>query len=295
MAALVRLLLRSLAVLPLRVLHEIGAMLGWVAYVASPRYRHRLRENLAIARLDDSATRRQAIGEAGKSVVELAAIWFGPLQRTLGFVRDVRGAEYLEQARSAGRGVIFLTPHLGSFELLACWYGAVHPLTVLYRPPKQRWLEPVMAAGRSHGHVKLAPTNLSGVRRLIRALRAREAIGLLPDQVPTFGEGAWVEFFGRPAYTMTLTERLRGATDAAVLMIYGERLRRGGGFRIHFVPMPERLAGEDALRHMNRAIEQVVRQCPAQYLWAYNRYKRPPRAREPQSLDGAASNADVQR
>jgi Kdo2-lipid IVA lauroyltransferase/acyltransferase len=227
------------------------------------------------AGFDDSATRHAAIAAAGKSILELPVIWFRPLARTLALVRETRGMEHVEQARAHGHGIIFLTPHLGCFELLSFWLAQAHPITVLYRPPRLGWLEPLMVAGRMRGAVQLAPTNLAGVRRLLKALRAREAIGLLPDQVPSFGEGEWIDFFGRSAYTMILPNRLQQVSDAVVVIVFAERLPRGKGYRVNALPL-ERLNQAPSLMHaVNQAIEDVVRTCPSQYLWAYNRYKVP--------------------
>ncbi len=266
-------LFRLLAKLPLRVLHCIGAVLGWVVYCASPTYRRRMRENLSLAGFTDPTVLRQAIAEAGRAILEVPYIWYRPQGEVLKLICDVQGAELEVAARRAGRGVLFLTPHIGSFELLSFWVARAAPLTVLYRPPKSPWMGPVMEIGRARDNIQLAPTNLSGVRRLLRALRSGEAIGLLPDQVPSFGEGAWVDFFGRPAYTMALPERLQAATDAEVIVVCMERLPRGRGFRVHVMPMPAALPGESYPRRMNRGIEAAIRQCPSQYLWGYNRYK----------------------
>jgi KDO2-lipid IV(A) lauroyltransferase len=120
-----------------------------------------------------------------------------------------------------------------------------------------------------------AATDMKGVRTLLKALKAREAVGMLPDQVPSRGEGEWADFFGRPAYTMTLAARLIESTGAAIVLAYGERLPGGRGYRLHAQHMPERLEGESAARWINRAMEGVIRQRPEQYLWAYNRYKVP--------------------
>lgn len=267
------LLFRLLAKLPLRLLHDVGAILGWVVYFASPTYRRRMRENLSSAGFNDPAILRTAIAEAGRAVLEVPYIWYRPREEVLKLIRDVQGMEIEMAARSAGRGVLFLTPHIGCFELLSFWVARAAPLTVLFRPPKLPWVRPVMEMGRARDNIQLAPTNLAGVRRLLRALRAGEAIGLLPDQVPSFGEGTWVDFFGRPAYTMTLPERLQAATGAEVIMICMERLPRGHGYRVRVMQMPSARADESYPRFLNRGIEAAVRQCPAQYLWGYNRYR----------------------
>ena len=99
-----------------------------------------------------------------------------------------------------------------------------------------------------------------------------EAVGLLPDQTPGVGEGQWADFFGQPAYTMTLVSRLQQATNALLVMVHAERLASGAGYQLHFTVLPTTGFDEVAL---NRAVEVAVRRCPAQYLWGYNRYKTP--------------------
>ena len=152
---------------------------------------------------------------------------------------------------------------------------------MLYRSPKHKALEPLMLAGRRRPNMRQATTDLKGVRILRRALKKGEAVGILPDQAPGVGEGEWAEFFGRPAYTMTLAVGL-AKSGAQVILVFAERLPRGRGYRLHFEAMPAPRAGESGARTLNRALEGQIRQCPAQYGWGYNRYKVPAGARAPQ-------------
>jgi KDO2-lipid IV(A) lauroyltransferase len=268
-------LLRVLAVFPLPVLHAIGTVVGWLVYLGSRRFRKYLRENLAAAGYADPAIKRAAIAEAGKGAMELPAIWIRSQERAARLVVDVRGWELIEGALAAGKGAILLTPHLGCWEITAQYASRRHPITVLYSPPKMQAVEPLMQRGRTREGMRSVPPDLSGLRAMLRALHRGEAIGILPDQVPGIGEGEWTEFFGRPAYTMTLVTRLAQKTGAPILLGYAERLPRGSGYRLHVVPMPGPLPDESSQRRLNRAIEELVRRCPAQYLWAYNRYKVP--------------------
>ncbi|HYD33983.1 MAG TPA: lipid A biosynthesis acyltransferase, partial [Methylophilaceae bacterium] len=190
----------------------------------------------------------------------------------LKWVRECHGWEHVEHALTRGKGIIFLTPHLGCYEITSIYYAARHPITVLYRPSRQKWLTPIMDKGRSRGKVRLAPTNLSGLRNMLRSLHRGEAVGILPDQVPESGEGVWARFFGRPAYTITLVEKLVNATDATVLLAFGERLPSGRGYHLHIKP----LSGSASPQNMNDAIERLVRSKPEQYLWSYRRFKIPP-------------------
>jgi len=138
---------------------------------------------------------------------------------------------------------------------------------------------------RARPGLATAPATLAGVRQMIRALRRGEAVGLLPDQVPPEGMGVWVPFFGRPAYTMTLAARLIQQTGAVPLLIWGERLAHGAGYRVRVSALGEDLPATDPTQAesaavINRAMERLIRQCPGQYLWGYNRYKTP-RAADP--------------
>lgn len=267
---------RWLARLPLWLLQGLGWWLGWVAFLFSPTYRRRFRENIAQAGYRLTAL-SGAIGAAGRMVGELPRLWLGAPTH-----REWDNDACVDRAYAAGRGVIFLTPHLGCFEVAAQAVAARYaprcgPLTVLYRPARQAWLAKLMLAARNHPGLVTAPTSLAGVRQMIRSLRKGHAVGLLPDQVPPDGMGAWAPFFGRPAYTMTLSARLAQQTGAAVVLAWGERLRWGRGFRLHFRELHTPLSPDldTAVAQVNREMERLIRECPSQYLWGYARYKQP--------------------
>ncbi len=279
-------LLRALAALPLPILHAIGAIVGWLVYLGSPRFRKYLGENLAAAGYGDRALLRACIAEMGKGALELPAIWLRTQEEAARLVVEVEGWERIESALAQRRGAIMLTPHLGCWEITAQYFSRHHPITVLYSPPKMAAIEPLMLRGRSREAMRSVPPDLSGIRAMLRALREGGAVGILPDQVPGVGEGEWTEFFGRPAYTMTLVGRLAEKTGAPVLLGYAERLPRGRGYRVRVLPMPEPLPGESAQRCLNRGIEELVRRCPSQYLWAYNRYKVPAGVAPPARREG---------
>ncbi len=262
--------------LPLWLLHSVGALLGWLSYALSPTYRRRFQENAALAGYTPAQV-RGAIGHAGRMTAELPRLWLGP---PVPLVWGETG--FVDAAYRAGKGVIFLTPHMGCFEVtaqgLAQRYGAQFgAITVLYRPARQPWLARVMEGSRQRPGLETAPTTLAGVRQMIKGLRAGRAVGLLPDQVPPQGMGQWAPFFGRDAYTMTLGARLALQTGATVLLTWGERLPAGRGYQLHFSPLADPLAAQldAAVRQINREMERIIRQCPAQYLWGYARYKQP--------------------
>jgi KDO2-lipid IV(A) lauroyltransferase len=268
-----------LARLPLSVLHRLGTLLGWVLYWLSGSYAARLRENLAhvYAGLPGPEYRkllRASVAEVGRSIAELPWVWRRPVPEVMTAVRHCHGMEHVDAARKGGKGLIILTPHMGCFEIMALNFAAQWPLTIMYRPAKLAWLDRVMREGRERGNMTLARTDIGGVRAMYKTLKRGESIGLLPDQVPGNGEGEWAEFFGRPAYTMTLVGRLMESSGAPVLMSYAIRLPHGEGYDLHFEPL-QFVPGVAVAQQINAALEKVVRTCPSQYLWSYNRYKVP--------------------
>jgi KDO2-lipid IV(A) lauroyltransferase len=268
-----KVLFRVLALLPLPVLHAAGAALGWLSFLASPGYRRRFLANAAQAGYRPAQV-RAAVSEAGKLIAESPRLWFG---RPVTVEWD--GADLISAARAQGRGIVFLTPHLGCFEITAQAYAArFGPITVLYRPARKPWLREFVDTVRSRPNLASVPTTLAGVRQMLKALKAGQAVGLLPDQVPPEGLGVWAPLFERPAYTMTLSTRLAAQTGATVLLAWGERLRRGGGYRVHLRPWGLGEMAADAgvaAAQVNAAMEALIRECPQQYLWGYARYKQP--------------------
>lgn len=273
------LLFRLLARLPLGFLQRFGVVAGWLTYAFSPTYRRRLRANLeqAVGAGQADGCWREVVGEIGKQALELPWVLLRPQAEVIARVIATTGWQHVEAAVAGGGGILFITPHLGCFEISAQYFSRYRPITVLYRPPKKALLQPLINAGRNRGQMHSAPADVGGVRRLVKALRSGEAVGMLPDQVPGSGEGAWLPFFGRPAYTMTLAARLSEVTGVTTLFAWAERLPGGRGFHLHLRPPLQPLVGDTLSRAaaINRELEALILENPAQYLWAYNRYKRP--------------------
>ncbi len=208
---------------------------------------------------------------------ELPRLWLGaPVPMSF------EGAELVETAHAAGKGLLLLTPHLGCFEVAAQAYAQRYTpqgksITVLFRPPRKAWLDAVVSKSRDRPGLRAVPTSLAGVKAMLKALKSGQTVGLLPDQVPPDGLGVWAPFFGRDAYTMTLPVRLVQQTGATVLLTWGERLPNAQGYRVHYLPFTEKLSADlpTAAAQINKAMEQLIAKCPQQYLWGYARYKQP--------------------
>jgi Kdo2-lipid IVA lauroyltransferase/acyltransferase len=279
---------KLLSFLPLWLAHGMGAALGWVVFAASPTYRQRFLANSKLAGYTFAQV-KGAIASSGRLIAELPKLWMSTAGKAQGKAEAPftwRGKEHIEAAYATGKGVIFLTPHLGSFEMIGqAWgqdFGPKSPhnfgnFTVLFRPARKAWMAELVANSRNRPGLATVPTNLSGVRQMIKALRKGEAVGLLPDQVPPDGMGLWTPFFGKNAYTMTLAARLSAQTGATVLVGFGERLPWGRGYILHIHPLKQLLSDnlETAVQQMNAEMEVLIRSCPTQFLWGYGRYKEP--------------------
>lgn len=275
-------LLQLYARLPLAIIHGLGAMIGWLIFACNRKIAFQIKSNLTQANITNNApdtltiARKSAI-ETGKGLAETLAIWFKPQQEVEKWVSSCLGWSHVEAALANQKGIIFLTPHLGCYEITALHFASQHPISILYRPHRKNWLAPIVESGRMRTNITLAPTNIKGVRTLLRTLKQGGAIGILPDQVPGAGEGEWVDFFGRPAYTMTLVNKLKEATDATILLAFGERLSWGRGYIVHIEPFTD----EVSPRGVNQAIERLIQKYPTQYLWSYNRHKKPKQQKSP--------------
>ena len=286
LAALLHALMGLIGRLPLRWLHAVGAALGELARRMNNRETRIARRNLdlCLPELDGTARERllrEVMGEAGRTLTETCRLWTRPQAENLGLIRDIVGEDLFRAALSAGRGLIVCAPHLGNWELLNQYLAAHTPVSIVYRPARQRFTELLLRRVRQHPGVSQVRAEAAGVRQLFRDLKAGGVLGILPDQQPKQGEGEHALFFGLPALTMTLVSRLLERTEAAVLFAFAERLPDAAGFRIVFLPAPEGMAGSGrpALEALNRGVEACVRRALPQYQWGYKRFSMQPHER----------------
>jgi KDO2-lipid IV(A) lauroyltransferase len=285
-------LLRPLASLSLAANHAVGAFLGRLVFLFSPRYRKRLLQNLGGSGLaptpgDLRRMARENAAEIGKGATELVWALFRPTDEVAAKVVRRVGWEAVERLREGNRAIVFVIPHLGGYDVAGRYLWTQVPILAMYRPHKLFWLDQLMREGRNRGAApdgtNTAPATMAGVRMILKHLRRGGCSVVLPDQVPGEGDGEWVDFFGRPAYTMTLVGRLQEASGAALVFCFAERLAGGAGFVLHCDALAQPLPADrrEAARIVNAHVEKLVRIAPLQYLWGYNRYKQPAGAPPP--------------
>jgi KDO2-lipid IV(A) lauroyltransferase len=270
--------------LPLPALQALGSAIGVALRLAGGGPLRVARRNLELAfPALDAAARKQLLRESlrhtGCALAETCRFWTRPARANLPLIAEVLGAEKLAAAQASARGVIVAAPHLGNWELLNQYLASRAPIAIVYRPPRQPWLEALLRRARGHDNVIQVRAEAAGVRQLFRVLKDGGTVGILPDQQPKQGDGEFAPFFGVPAFTMTLLPRLAQKAGATVLFAWAERLPRSAGFRIHIDDAPPGLDASDpalAAAALNAGVEACARQAPAQYQWTYKRWSMRP-------------------
>lgn len=276
--------LRFCSKLPLPINHVLGASLGLIYVLFPSRDRHVVWVNLSIAFPKKSTWQRLLLSvsffmELGKTLTELGIIWLGEPERLLSLIKGVEGQAYMDAALARGKGVLLLTPHFGAWEMLGLYWSHQMPMTILYQPPEQVDLAPFVRQARERMGATLVPTDISGVRALLAALKKNQLAGILPDQDPGDNGGVFADFFGKLAHTMVLAGRLANKSDASVLFTICERLPWGRGYRMHLLPCDDAVHDKDPFTSataMNHSLEACVRVAPAQYIWNYKRWRQQP-------------------
>lgn len=273
--------------LPFFVLNALGATLGQCLYWLAGREAQVTRRNLELVYPDLDARARAALTAAvlravGRNSLHSVRFWARPAQHNLARIAQVHGQSLLDAALTSGHGVIIAAPHYGSWELLNQFLAQCAPITMLYRPPQSAVAEHYLRRVRGRPGVTQVPARRSGMRSVLGTLHAGGMVGILPDQRPKTGEGAFAPFFGIQTLTMTLLTRLAQRTGARVLFAIAER--RPGFFRsrydVHFFAADPAITRADeaaALAALNAGIAAIAQRDPLQYQWNYKRFNvRPP-------------------
>ena len=284
LAAIVYVLFKALGLLPLSVLQGIGTSLGLLASVLPGSYRKEAYKNLRIAYPDATpAMDRAAMVQLLQMFLELPYLWAPRNAKKLNQIIQCDRWDLIDKAVEQGSGVILISPHIGSFEMLCPFYTFRHQAAVIFKEPRMKWLKLFIDWVRVTPDLKLVPANQAGVKSLVKTLLKGHTVGFLPDQVPALGDGVYAPFFGKDAYTMTLVQRMQSIKNSPIFTFGLERLPKGKGYYLHIEQIKETLAvdPELAAAQMNVALENMIRKMPTQYLWGYRRYKEP----KPQRLN----------
>ncbi len=275
-------LMKGIALLPLRWIQSLGGLLGQIITGLRLTPAKITRTNLALCFPEKSEAElqvltRQSMQETAKTMLEFSYVWFRTSDAVLAKIQSVEGEHWVAEAQAAGRGVLFLGPHHGNWEVTGLYLASRYDMASMFRPPKMKEFERVITAARGRTSAELVPTNQRGVARLLTILKKGGVVGVLPDQVPAPNSAEFAPFFGEAAHTMTLVSRLIQKTRPVVLMAYALRLAGGEGYRLIIRPADEGVHSEDlvaSLTAINASVERAVREAIPQYQWEYKRFRR---------------------
>jgi len=212
----------------------------------------------------------------GKTLFEMPAFWLGPIDKAFSKIVKIEGEAAVAAAFQQGRGVILLSPHLGAWEIVNLYLAKHYPLFVMYKPSKMRYFQKLIINARQRLGSTLVPTNRHGVKTLYRALENGHVTVILPDQNPGNSGGEYADFFGHPALTMTLVNRLAQKNQPPIFFMYAERLNKAEGYIIRFKPANPLISENNPVisaAALNQGLEACIKEIPHQYLWAYKRFK----------------------
>lgn len=279
-----RILIRVLSWLPLWLCHVLAVPLGWLLNRLPLRKQRVVDTHLALAFPDLDAAARHRLRRAhwiemARLVLEMGAVWHWSERRLLKHIVAVEGWDQAEAALESGAGFLLVGGHLGNWEIMNLYATLRLPMNCLYKAPSDPRVDRLLTQSRQRFGGQLVASGSPAMRKLLKTLREGGGVGLLADQQPKQGEGVFTPWFGEPALTMTLVNRLARRTGCAVLLMSTRRIPFRG-WTIAFERADDRVMNSDPMeanRCLQAWLEERIRQTPTQYLWSYKRFSiRPP-------------------
>jgi KDO2-lipid IV(A) lauroyltransferase len=279
---------KILGLLPRPIARAFGITLGLIVYAIHGRLRRVGVRNLTLAfpEMPNRERRRILRGEFISLGRQLAEVCLFPryTRENVSQIVVYDGFNNFERAFARGKGVLFLTGHLGAWELSAFAHSLQgHPLSIVMRSLDNPYIDAFLQRYRTmHGNRTVDKDDF--VRGLLSAMRAGETVGILMDTNMTPPQGVFVDFFGIPACTASGLARIALRTDAAVVpgfTVWDPKLKK---YILRFDPAVELIRTHDNeadivanTARFTKVIEGVIRQYPSQWLWVHRRWKtRPP-------------------
>ncbi|MDB4099339.1 lysophospholipid acyltransferase family protein [Candidatus Thioglobus sp.] len=274
---MIRLFLSLCSILPLKINHIFGALIGKLLYIIGSEAKKVSTQNVEIcfpelSLKDQKSLVKNSLIHTGKNLTESGLIWNQSFSKNANYVCDFNGENYLDNQKKT----ILLVPHIGCWELTGRVLANTRKVTFMYKPLRSQKQNDYLFKRRNKGNLTMASADKSGILKVQRALKNNELIGMLPDQDPGEEGGIMSPFFNKEANTMTLLAKIANKNDLQVLMFWAKRLPKGMGYELNLEPVELNLNGdtlEDHVASMNHCIEDLIRKIPEQYMWSYKRFK----------------------
>jgi KDO2-lipid IV(A) lauroyltransferase len=262
-----------LSMLPLIWLQKIGSLLGLILWYAKGRMARVTMENIKLCFLtmppdDQIRLARSSLVHTGKTTLETIFMWKASREACLSKITAIENEEVVSTALASSKGLVFIIPHLGNWELINHYLGSKYGLTHMSLPFRDTGINDLISRYRARSGTKFVEASQTGIKAQLRVLRSGGAVGAMPDQEPAVHTGSFATFFGNDALTSELVSGYVNKTGAKTVLAYCQR--DGADFLVKFHDID--MAG-DLTQTMTRAIENAILEVPEQYLWSYKRFR----------------------
>lgn len=274
---IIRTMIRIFSVLPKLVGEWIGSLFASISRLTKSRAYTTTKTNVeqCLPELTDEQRQKiiqQSLAHTGRLFSEAAKIWCKDNAES--WLDNIYGEEAVKATLNSGKGVLITGAHIGNWEAALYYLGSRYTFHCMYRPPRQLEMDEVICKGRCKNQTTMVKGNSRGVMHLIEVLQAGEVAAILSDQEPGRRAGIFVPFFGKPALTMTLVQKVQQKSHAEVYQIAAIRNEKGK-FDVYLEPLNME-PGLDELAYasnLNQHLEAMIRRFPEQYQWSYKRFK----------------------
>lgn len=274
---LIRSMIRLLSVMPKFFGRGVGSLFATISRWNKSRAYTTSKTNISLCLPQLSAEQQeeiiqQSLAHTGRLFSEAAKIWCRSDAEN--WINNIYGEEQVKATLSQGKGVLITGAHIGNWEVALYYLGSRYRFHCMYRPPRQLEMDEVICKGRCKNSTTMVAGNSRGVMHLIESLKAGEVAAILSDQEPGHRAGVFVPFFGKPALTMTLVQKVQQKSGAEVYQIAAIRNQKGT-FDIHLEPLDVNPEMDELIyaEKVNQHLENIIRRFPEQYQWSYKRFK----------------------
>ncbi len=274
---IIRTMIRVFSIMPKFVGRWVGSLFANASRWNKSRAYTTSKTNIELC-LPELSTQQQqkiiheSLANTGKLFSEAAKIWCKDDAED--WLDNIYGEDAVKATLKSGKGVLITGAHVGNWEVALYYLGSRYKFCCMYRPPRQLEMDEVICKGRCKNKTTMVKGNSRGVMQLIDALKHSEVAAILSDQEPGRRAGVFVPFFGKPALTMTLVQKVQQKSHADVYQIAAIRNEKGK-FDIYLEPlnMEPELDELAYASKVNQHLEKMIRQFPEQYQWSYKRFK----------------------
>ena len=279
-------LLKLFSRLPLRLCQAIGRCIGTLLYHTNSRITQTIRTNICrcqpfLRPQDIEQLVKQATQHTFIRAAEMPWFWYQPRQKVLDKIIKISGEEDVIAACKETKhgGAMILLPHTGAWEAVNLYNATHRKCAALFKLPTHPAQIAVIKHIRERLGTEMFPISENGVLGLFKAIKKGKWAGIFPDHAPGENGGIFVPFMGIPAQTMTLVPKILHKTLTPAFITYAERLPKGQGFHLHYVPVDSSCYSDNiitATTALNRSVEACVTHLPEQFEWHYKRFRRRP-------------------